>query len=86
MDFMKLDLAPRPPLGAKTGKREKTNLSIDSELWKLLQQAHASGFSVSHLIDSGLWLLFGKPPLSHQLPELEQPVRKTRERGSRCKA
>lgn len=70
MDF-KLELAPRPPLGAKSGQRVKTNLSIDPELWSLLQQAHAAGFNVSHLIDSGLWLLFGKPPLSHQLPEPE---------------
>lgn len=71
MDFRDLELAPRSPLGAKSSPRVKTNLSIDPELWKLLQEAHAEGLNVSHLIDSGLWLLFGKPPLSHQLPEQE---------------
>lgn len=86
MDIRDLELAPRPPLGSKSGQRVKTNLSIDSELWKLLQKAHAAGFSVSHLIDSGLWLLFGKPDLSYQLPEREQSSRKPKESGDRKKA
>lgn len=61
-----LELAPRPPLDKKTGKRVKKNVTIDASLWEKLEQAHQAGYSVSHLLDSGLWLLFEKPKLSFQ--------------------
>lgn len=81
-----LELAPRPPLGAKSSPRVKTNFSIDPELWKLLQEAHAEGFNVSHLIDSGLWLLFGKPPLSHQMVDTELELEQPPKRGKKKKS
>lgn len=61
-----LELAPRPPLDKKVGIRVKKNVTIDASLWQKLEEAHQAGYSVSHLIDSGLWHLFDKPPLSFQ--------------------
>ena len=62
-----MDLCPRPKLSqAKAGKRKKMNITVDESLYALLEQAHESGYNTSHLIDSGLWLLFGKPKLSFE--------------------
>ena len=62
-----MELCPRPKLShSKAGKRVKMNITVDENLYALLEQAHESGYNTSHLIDSGLWLLFGKPRLSFE--------------------
>lgn len=62
-----MELCPRPKLSAsKAGKRVKMNITVDENLYALLEQAHENGFNTSHVIDSGLWLLFDKPKLSFE--------------------
>lgn len=61
-----MELCPRPKLSQKGGKRVKMNITVDENLYKLLEQAHESGYNTSHIIDSGLWLLFSKPKLSFE--------------------
>lgn len=70
---MELILCPR----GKKGKGRRVNLSatIDGELFDKLQEYHDKGFNISHIIDSALWTLFDKPPLSFEMKDNEDRIR-----------
>ena len=67
-----LKLCPR---SQKTkSQRTKTALTIDKVLWDKLQEYYEAGYSISHMVDSGLWLLFDKPKLSFEEDKPESPT------------
>ncbi len=66
----KLEVCPRQPAGkSKIGKRVKMAITMDEELHVRLQALYQQGHSISHLIDSAVWLYLGKPKLSFELSE-----------------
>ena len=64
---MELELCPRNP--KKKGNRVKLAITMDRVLYDKIQQLYQKGYSVSHLIDSGMWVYFGRPPLSFENQE-----------------
>ncbi len=64
----KLEVCPRQPAGkTKAGKRIKMAITMDSELYERLQGLYQQGHSISHLIDSAVWIYLGRPKLSFEL-------------------
>jgi hypothetical protein len=70
------ELAPSPPKSAKQGrrmlkgKRIKMASNVDAELYRLLDEKRlATGHTINHILDSALWLYFGKPKLSFELED-----------------
>ncbi|MGO9737642.1 MAG: hypothetical protein ACLPVO_09440 [Desulfomonilaceae bacterium] len=47
-------------------------ITLDGVLYDQLQALYQQGYSISHLIDSAVWALLGKPKLSFEL-ESAQP-------------
>lgn len=66
-----MELCPRPPIQKKIkiGRRNKLTTTIDGELHDRLMKLYDQGYSLSHIVDSALWQLFDKPPLSFQLDQ-----------------
>lgn len=66
-----MDLCPRAPIEkkAKRGRRSKLTTTIDGELHDRLMELYGQGYSLSHIVDSALWNLFDKPPLSFQIAQ-----------------
>ena len=69
-----MELCPRPPIQkkAKQGRRAKLTVTIDGELHDRLMKLYDQGYSISHIVDSALWQLFDKPPLSFQIDQGSQ--------------
>lgn len=64
---MELELCPRGQKGK--GRREKLAITLDGVIYDKLQQLYQKGYSISHLIDSGMYIYFGRPKLSFQFKE-----------------
>ena len=60
-----MELCPR---ASKTqqANRVKLAITLDGALYDELQRLYQQGYSISHLIDSGVWLLLDKPKLSFE--------------------
>jgi hypothetical protein len=41
-------------------------ITLDRVLYDALQEKYQEGFSISHIIDSALWIHLGKPQLSFE--------------------
>lgn len=68
----KLEMCPRPPRDAKVAGA-KTAITIDPNLWDILQKYYQEGLSISHMVDSALWHFFGKPKLSFETKSETKP-------------
>ena len=51
---------------SKKGSRTKMAITLDTALYDELQALYQKGYSISHILDSAVWLYLGKPPLSFE--------------------
>jgi predicted CopG family antitoxin len=62
----KLPSCPRPTKDQKA-KRVKMAITVDESLYNMLQELYQEGYSVSHVIDSAIWVHLGRPKLSFEV-------------------
>jgi hypothetical protein len=60
-----MEKCPRPIKGQQA-RRVKAAITLDGVLYDKLQEVYQEGYSISHIIDSALWLYFDKPTLSFE--------------------
>ncbi|MCX5873167.1 MAG: hypothetical protein NTY51_08050 [Deltaproteobacteria bacterium] len=61
----KHEVCPRQPAGkTEVGKRIKMAITVDFELHDRLQELYQQGYSISHLIDSAVWIIWEGPNLA----------------------
>ena len=75
MTIDKLEKCPRPTKSQKAD-RVKLAITMDRVLNDKLQELYQEGYSISHIIDSALWLYLGKIPLSFQLEPKKEKAKK----------
>jgi hypothetical protein len=73
---LKLPSCPRPTKEQKA-KRVKMAITLDENLYNALQEKYQEGYSISHIIDSALWVHLGRPQLSF---EKEAPKKEKKEK------
>jgi hypothetical protein len=56
-------------------------ITMDPVLNQRLQDLYNEGFSISHMIDSALWIFFDKPKLSFELEDEQKPKSAKKEKG-----
>jgi hypothetical protein len=52
-------------------------ITLDENLYDALQEKYQEGYSISHIIDSALWVHLGRPKLSF---EVEAPKKERKEK------
>jgi hypothetical protein len=62
----KLPSCPRPTKRQKA-KRVKMAITVDESLYNALQDLYQEGYSISHVIDSAIWVHLGRPKLSFEV-------------------
>jgi hypothetical protein len=62
----KLPSCPRPTKRQKA-KRVKMAITVDESLYNALQELYQEGYSISHVIDSAIWVHLGRPKLSFEV-------------------
>ena len=70
-----MEKCPRPTKNQQA-TRVKMAITLDGVLYDELQRLYQEGYSISHLIDSAVWALLGKPKLSFELDTAPAKPRK----------
>jgi len=60
-----MEKCPRPTTKQKAN-RVKMAITLDETLYNKLQELYQEGYSISHMIDSALWVYMDKPKLSFE--------------------
>lgn len=67
----RMESAPRASKNQKA-VRQKMAITLDNVLYDKLQELYQEGYSISHLIDSAVWVYLGRPKLSFQKDDSEK--------------
>jgi hypothetical protein len=72
---LKLPSCPRPTKEQKAN-RVKMAITLDENLYDALQEKYQEGYSISHIIDSALWVHLGRPKLSFEVEAIKEKKEK----------